>query len=1326
MINISYFQNWLTEIYRPCAIVYSSDLAQKAINKNNLSPSDFLRPFGDFKNKKIDLCFQEKSNTTSNTTIRNFFFDFYDSLKCKTVYRKNIQNYLTVMFEFNSPKWNLNSPIVTKSNMSPFINLIDSYSTPWYKEYEELLFECQKFDEYELFQQPFLSVCLCLITEDPSEIKKIKSGKNVPKLVSSGIYETPKDNLIIVLNDVSDENNKLSDEEIQKNITKFKNEFKNNIFFWDINRNKKKPDESDQMFSYEINKNSEYWKRYFHKTDLYNPESDFYRNKNNKFGALISQSDIKKYKDEFQNFFIKTFLSQINALVQNYNDIIKRNKSKKISAIFKINKKDEIIYHPNTYVYKFNELERAYFNLGLLCFFFRNYDLAYDTFKLLYGCVKHKAPQHKEKLKLLIAILKFLTYLNKKEYNFNEEMKLKANTPELLIKKEIILIKMLEYNKNFPLLITKIKEFMEITKPQFKTNTNVSALDYFFPLLYEKIGIYYIYEDYFRKFLYYMVYSGKYFNKLGAITKAYSLFCFSNLLKFVDEPSTSFLTLRKKITKKMSKLCNNLNYYEGGYKFSKNCLEFSILYDEIKKMKKEEEVKEGDEQSFYIGIFLNMLNKLNNMKELDSKIDITSLDIPQIDNGSLLVVEENDYNVKKINEKIIYDSKPWTIFNHYKKSYFNNPYVNLDNRDLSRIILLNDIIQPKKMISNFYSRRQFYGNVNQKLYVKCIIKNPLLVFLQIASIKLYCDFIPEKKENTSEITEDKKTEENSNTISENNTTNNINISNNNSNSDCLICSEQKYNLKPLEEVVMEFSVSSSVPGKIIVKGLILLLFQESKIIHLFNKKKKNRLYYHRHKAASSEPNASGKARKTTIDSNSDSEPTTEKSQKTGVSSLSDMLAMQIKSKGKKFSKKSKIEYIVKDYNDDVYLDFPLGLDIDIYLYQLIFFPIIINNTSSKHRIRRFTIFLESLDDTKIKTFYNYITKDIELNPDKTNQKVLIPLLPISNDDKTLYIKVLIKCADEMRINPIEVKKVIIKLNIKNSIFFEIKESYNNLNSFDKTNNTFRQIDFSLKTDIRIKNKDDFSNLSINDPIFNDKIILNSRQNYILNDSDIHEMFRFSKDENIKNNSDNKDKFDFILKNKDIYGIEKIDESNNHIFDKFNKTINNINRNVFLFPWTAEISKQKKKIQGLYLYELNLSGPELTKDFIREIFYNSTETKIVKQKVNNEKTLIVIDLSLNKNGIGSLSEIITQYDIMINNKHPQISWLGLQKYTVINKIDKKEDNMFLCKFSFITTLKGIFEVNRISTVLYKKNYEKNITENFMTINHITKPISILID
>ena len=108
-----------------------------------------------------------------------------------------------------------------------------------------------------------------------------------------------------------------------------------------------------------------------------------------------------------------------------------------------------------------------------------------------------------------------------------------------------------------------------------------------------------------------------------------------------------------------------------------------------------------------------------------------------------------------------------------------------------------------------------------------------------------------------------------------------------------------------------------------------------------------------------------------------------------------------------FSKKIKIEYIVKDYTDDVYLEFSIGLEIDIYLYQIILFTMIINNTSSSHRVRRFSIFIENSDDKKIKSFYKYTAKDIELNPDNKSQKIFLPISPtnISNDNKNLYIKI---------------------------------------------------------------------------------------------------------------------------------------------------------------------------------------------------------------------------------------------------------------------------------------------------------------------------------
>ena len=1313
MINISYLQNWLTETFPPCALVFSSNSALNSIKKNNLTPADFIRPFGDFKGKKIELFSYDKTNNSPSSAIRNFILDAYDNNKFKPILRNKIQDYFAIMFQYISPEWKISSPSMSKQNPEPFINLIDSYSTPWYKEYEDIFFECICLNDYELFKQPLLNICFCSITEDPSIISKIKETKHLPRLLEKGIYEMPNDNLIIVLNDVTENN--LKEEEIEKLKKKFINEHKIGVLFWDINKNKRKQDESEQMYLYEVNKKSEFWKKHIHKVDLYNPENDFYRNKDIKFGEFISQNDIKTYKDEFQNYFIQSFLKKIIVKIQNLCDQ-RKQKSNIITSIFNLGKKDEIVYHPATLVYKFNELERIYMNLGILYFYFHNYDSAYEVLRVLYTNIKQKSPQHKERLKIKLSVIKFICNFNKKDYNFNDEVVLKSKDTQTLIEQEILLIKMLEHNRKFSALIIKIKEFMSLTFKNFKQTKTVSILDYFFPLLYEKLGIYYISEDKFRKFSYYMVKTGKYFNKIGQITKPYALYSFSNLFKFIQNPSYSFINSRKKITKKMTKLCNLTNYYEGGYQLAKNCLEFSVLYDEIKELKKGEEIKEGDEQSYYIGIFLNMINKIRNNTDLKDKIDIKSLDIPQIDDGSLLLLEENDYYIKNIYNGIFDDKKRWESFNHYKQSYYSNPYVNLDKTDLARIKLLDDIINTKKIISNYYSRRKFHGNINQKLFVKFIIKNPLLINLQVSSIKLDCDFIPEKKD-------DKESEIK---INEEKSKNDISDTNN------LIIKEEQCNLSPMEERQIELNVTSSSPGKIILKGLSFILFKDSQIIHSFYKRKKNKLYQYRQKSNSTDL----KKRKSSTDSNSCSDHQSERSSvnttNTNVNSISASLASQIntpKDGENHISKKTKIEYILKDYTDDIYIEFPIGLEVDIYLYQLILFPMILYNTTKSHRIRRFSIFIENSDDRKIKSFFKYITKDIELNDENTNQKILIPIFPINitNDKKNLYIKVLVKCADEMRVNPIEVKRFIIKLNVKQSFSFSIKEIYNNLNLYDKKNKIFKQIDFSLKTDIRINNKTDLINLIIDEPIYNDKLILNNRQNYILNNSDIHEIFRFNKDENISSREENKKKFDKILNQENIFGITEKNESNNHIFDKFNKIISNYDDITIAFPWTAEVPDKKQKIQGLYLYELNLSGPKLTKDFIREIFYNSTEIKIMKQKINSQKTFISIDLSLKKSGISSLNEIISKYDIYVDkDENPEIFWMGLQKYTIINKVDKTDDNKFICKFNFSTNYKGILEINKISAKLFNKNEEKNIDEVFMIIKHISKPISINLD
>ena len=109
---MSSFQDWVSDSFRPCCLVYCSEKAKQIIAQNNLTPSEFLRPFGDFRGKKIQIQINEKEKEP--ITINNFILDFYDNDKFKVLDKDSIENYLNTMFKINEPIWNLSSPLITK------------------------------------------------------------------------------------------------------------------------------------------------------------------------------------------------------------------------------------------------------------------------------------------------------------------------------------------------------------------------------------------------------------------------------------------------------------------------------------------------------------------------------------------------------------------------------------------------------------------------------------------------------------------------------------------------------------------------------------------------------------------------------------------------------------------------------------------------------------------------------------------------------------------------------------------------------------------------------------------------------------------------------------------------------------------------------------------------------------------------------------------------------------------------------------------------------------------------------------------------------------
>ena len=207
---MSYFQDWLSISFKPCTLVYCTEKAKKIIAQNNLSPAEFLRPFGDFRGKKFQIQFNDKEKEP--TTINNFILDFYDNDKFIQVDRELIPNYIKTMLKINEPIWNLSSPLITNGHVEPFMSRLKHFSTPWFREFEKTILECLHFDEYELYQQPLINIFICSIEEKTSVIND-NLCKQIPKLIFDKRYESSKESIVITLNDCKD--HQLKKEELE-------------------------------------------------------------------------------------------------------------------------------------------------------------------------------------------------------------------------------------------------------------------------------------------------------------------------------------------------------------------------------------------------------------------------------------------------------------------------------------------------------------------------------------------------------------------------------------------------------------------------------------------------------------------------------------------------------------------------------------------------------------------------------------------------------------------------------------------------------------------------------------------------------------------------------------------------------------------------------------------------------------------------------------------------------------------------------------------------------------------------------------------------------
>ena len=249
----NHFKKWIENTFLPCGIVFSTKSSKEIIEKNNITPSQFIRPFGD----NITLEIKIKDNNYNN---ENYFrIDFYDSDNfCKN--ENDISIYLNncLSYENNIPKFNLNSISLNKKNYSSFIQNQKSFSQNYYNEFEKIIFEYCNFNENEFYQQPLIFIYFIGMNDTIDSIKEMK--KNLPKLLIE-IYDIEMIDLIILLNDKSDKNKYEANIEKKNNkLNNLQTSFdKSKVIYLEINGNKNLENNNYELFS-----------KYFHKIEFYN------------------------------------------------------------------------------------------------------------------------------------------------------------------------------------------------------------------------------------------------------------------------------------------------------------------------------------------------------------------------------------------------------------------------------------------------------------------------------------------------------------------------------------------------------------------------------------------------------------------------------------------------------------------------------------------------------------------------------------------------------------------------------------------------------------------------------------------------------------------------------------------------------------------------------------------------------------------------------------------------------------------------------------------------------------------------------------------------
>ena len=1344
-MNIDSFVHFIRENYSPNGIVFSTEKAKNIISKNNLTPAEFLRPFGFFP--KITF-----NTEISSFIISDFYLDFYDSefyhkipeSEYSTIINRVLrsQKYSPKIHDINFNNIFENSKIKLTDRI---IDKLKDFSFPWFSAYIKTIIELTKFNESELFQQPLCFIYICSI-DDPVDIVKPKltDKEKIPTLIYERIYTPDMPTLIIIINDKSGEK-QITVEEKNKYINGFKNLYKNYyLLYWELNDisngNIKDLDESIVKYY-----SGDIWSKYEHMLEkyYYNYDKEI-ENKNNPEknikGKLISIYSRRRFHQTLNDFFIKYALENIELKMKSIERKVLESKKGLKNTIFSFFKQDnsEDIYLNTTYhIYSLTNTEFHEYFYATLCFYFKDYKQAKDISSIFMNDIKKKSPEHYNAAFELNKLSYFLyNYYNKKnglEYNEFYKDEDAFETFSNYIKNEYyfeacraLFSGMKIHEQNLTILqLTSILTDVAPYIPGLPSKDDNFCVSHFYPLINEQIAVYFSIVEPLkkRKFLWFIFQAAIRYKKESSYNKSkyltkYAINDFLLMSDFLNKnDKKSFLMTKYFIFEQMENLFKEENNEQGlAISYLKNIINYINLSDK-KKILYSQNIQ--NKYNYLINILLSIKVNQHNEDILNDNNFLNNIPFPEIDNSSILIVEEQDIIINNAYKAENINSSNWKYFDKYDYIPYHKNFLCLTPPDVQALVNLDNIIQNKQNFSNFFSKRRFNININKKIYVSFIMSNPLPIDLNITKIKLICEFKSEK-----ELLGDSEIEKTIDTIDK------INLDEEKKKE--IIYEEKELILSGYNSNLIQLYVQGNKIGRIIIKGVEIIIENCINVKHYFNKKKKLDLYQYKRKIKKSN----------SIDLGITESLNTENKKSTRKGSISSQHSNKSRDSNNSYKPQHKykeaITCDIKDNNNDVNISFPYGTELKLYKYQLFFMPIKIANNSNI-KIKQFCFYLS--DDSKgieqSCILSELIFKEIEISnnkENKNNEKIIyVPLLP-KKEGKTL-LKILFKFEEDKVMSDYEIQRFIVVLDVHDSFSVNIKEivrkydSNSILADLDLLcsfyNNNFPLEKIIINTKLYFNNIYEQANMQKN-TIEENKI--NDISTMLYNKYKIKKKIKndFIKTKNEKNeNKTKKDEksnkrikellqninFDFL----DEYDFINYDKMQSHIKHHFCKLLLN---DFLIFNWSAKERNTNKNINGIFIYK-----PKLIFTLSLSNFINNLLTMKYHIHKINEITICTIDILIDNNYYNQLDNV-KGIEIFINkDKHnfDKVKWFGLEKYK-INKINSNSNKEKEIHFSCLISEKGIYDINQISLLahFYFSRNEKKI------FNKILSPIIVKID